>query len=66
MSAARPSRKLTGLDLYKLADWITKKADLGQEFAKSLRAGVCKFGSLTEKQEAAVRRNIAQEKEQVW
>lgn len=49
-----------------LAEWISKKADRGQEFAKSLRAGVCKFGSLTERQEAAVRRNIAREKEQVW
>ena len=49
-----------------LAEWITEKADRGQEFAKSLRAGVCKFGSLTPNQEAAVRRNIAREKEQVW
>jgi hypothetical protein len=49
-----------------LAEWITEKADRGQEFAKSLRAGVCKFGSLTPKQEAAVRRNIAREKEHVW
>lgn len=49
-----------------LAKWITEKAKRGQEFAKSLRAGVCNFGSLTERQEAAVRRNIAREKEHVW
>lgn len=51
----------------ELAAWITKGAKRGLEFAKSLRAGVCKFGSLTERQEAAVRRNIAREKEaSVW
>ena len=73
-SAAKEADQQSGEDRWEefaesepdLAEWISKKADRGQEFAKSLRAGVCKFGSLTERQEAAVRRNIAREKEQVW
>lgn len=46
-----------------LAAWIEREAQRGSTFAKSLWGGVRKFGSLTEKQEAAVRRNIARQRE---
>lgn len=49
-----------------LAAWIAGEAKRGSEFGKSLMAGVRKFGSLTPKQEAAVRRNIARQGADVW
>lgn len=42
----------------EIANWLTTEADNGNEFAASLMNAVKRYGSLTENQEAAVRRNL--------
>jgi len=48
-----------------VADWLITEADDGNEFAGSLLAAVKRYGSLTERQEAAVRRNLEKTKDVV-
>lgn len=52
-AAAHPAR----------AGWLTTKADAGDTFALSLKAGLVKFGTLTENQMAAIDRAIARDAE---
>lgn len=46
------------------AGWITKGAEKGNEFARSMRASVAKWGRLTERQQAAVEAAIERDKAQ--
>jgi len=48
-----------------LAAWLTTESEAGNEFAASLMAAVKRYGSLTENQEAAVRRNLGKAAEEI-
>lgn len=59
--SGRPIQKGVGQDFYdwlsthpRQAAWLDEQSDRGNLFAQSLRNGLKKFGSLTEKQQAAL------------